>query len=104
MGLREDLEPTGAFMLSQFPTPFLDYAEQKHCHILDVVCTLLISTSFLERFLGEAALMAVHTINHLPSPTTHNKSPFELLHKEVPDYSFIWVFGCACFVSIPSDE
>lgn len=28
MGLREDLEPTGAFLLSQSPTPFLDYAEQ----------------------------------------------------------------------------
>ena len=50
-------------------------AERKHRHILDVVRTLLISASLPERFWGEAALTAVYTINLIPSPTTHNKSP-----------------------------
>ena len=62
-------------------------AERKHHHILDVVCTLLISTSLPECFWGEAALTAVYTINRFPSPTTHNKSPFELLYGQTPDYS-----------------
>ena len=56
------------------------HAERKHRHILDVVRILLISASLPECFWGEAALIAVHTINHIPSPTTHNKSPFELLY------------------------
>ena len=76
-------------------------AERKHCHILDVVRTLLISASLLECFWGEAALTAVYTINRIPSPTTHNKCPFELLYGQTPDYSSLWVFGCACFVSLP---
>ena len=55
-------------------------AERKHRHILDVVRTLLISASLLECFWGEAAFIAMYTINRIPSPTTHNNSPFELLY------------------------
>ena len=62
-------------------------AERKHRHILDAVCTLLISASFSERFWGEAALIAMYTINYIPSLTTHNKFPFELLYSQTPNYS-----------------
>ena len=79
-------------------------AERKHRHILDVVCILLISASLPELFWGEAALIAVYTINHILSPTTYNKSPFELLYGQTPDYSSLSVFGCACFVSLPLHE
>uniref|UniRef100_A0A2N9I3U8 Integrase catalytic domain-containing protein n=1 Tax=Fagus sylvatica TaxID=28930 RepID=A0A2N9I3U8_FAGSY len=79
-------------------------AERKLRHILDVVRTLLISASIPERFWGEAALTAVYTINRIPSPTTHKKSPFELLYDKLPDYSSLRVFGCVCFVSLPSHE
>ena len=79
-------------------------AEQKYRHILDVVRTLLISASLLERFWGDAALAAVYTINRIPSPTTYNKSPFELLYGQTPDYSSLQVFGCACFVFLPPHE
>ena len=65
---------------------------------------LLISASLPERFWGEAALTAVHTIYRIPSPTTHNKSPFELLYGQTPDYSSLRVFGCAYFVSLPPHE
>ena len=76
-------------------------AERKHRHILDVVRTLLISTSLPECFWGEAALTAVHTINLILSPTTHNKSPFKFLYGQTPNYSSLRVFGYACFVSLP---
>ena len=66
--------------------------------------TLLISASLPERFWGEAALTAVYTINRIPSPTTHNKSPFELLYDQTPDYSSLRVFGCACFISLSPRE
>ena len=64
-------------------------AEHKLRHILDIVRTLLIFSLVLERIWGEADLTVVYTINHLPSPTTHNKSPFELLYDKLPDYSFL---------------
>uniref|UniRef100_A0A2N9EUE1 Integrase catalytic domain-containing protein n=1 Tax=Fagus sylvatica TaxID=28930 RepID=A0A2N9EUE1_FAGSY len=69
-------------------------AERKLRHILDVVRTLLISASIPERFWGEAALTAVYTINRIPSPTTHKKSPFELLYDKIPDYSSLRGFRC----------
>ena len=50
------------------------------------------------------ALTAVYTINRIPSPTTHKKSLFELLYNKLPDYSYLQVFGCVCFVFLPSHE
>ena len=58
----------------------------------------------LNVFLGKATLTVVYIINRLPSPTTHNKSPFEFLHARFSDYSSLRVFGCVCFVSLPPHE
>ena len=33
-----------------------------------------------------------------------NLSPFELLYGQTPDYYSLRVFGCACFVSLPSQK
>ena len=76
-------------------------AERKHHHILDVVRTILISASLPKHFWGEAALTAVYTINRIPSPSMHNKSPFELLYGQTRNYSSLRVFGCACFIFLP---
>ena len=46
----------------------------------------------------------MYTINRIPSLTTHNKSPFELLYGQTPDYFSLRVFGCACFVFLPPHE
>ena len=56
------------------------HVERKYRHILDVVRTLLISSSLSEHFWGEVAFTTMYTINRIPSPTTHNKSPFKLLY------------------------
>ena len=81
-----------------------DCTKWKHRHILNVVRTLLISTSILKWFWDEVTLIVVYTINCIPSPTTHNKSSFKLLYGQTADYSFLRVFGCACFVSLPIHE
>jgi len=78
--------------------------ERKHRHILDTVRTLLISISIPEHFWGEAALTVVYTINRVPSPTTFNKSPYELLYGSPPDYQSLCVFGLVCFVLLQPHE
>jgi hypothetical protein len=79
-------------------------AERKHRHILDTVRAFLISASLPERFWGEAALIAIYTINRVPSPTIHNQTPYELLYDSAPHYSLLRVFGCICFVTLPPYE
>jgi hypothetical protein len=58
----------------------------------------------LSVFRGEATLTAVYTINHILSPITHKKFPFELLYNKLPNYSSLRVFGCVCFIPLLSHE
>jgi hypothetical protein len=36
----------------------------------------------------------------MPTFVLHNKSPFKVLFKALLDYSFPWVFGCACWPNL----
>jgi hypothetical protein len=78
--------------------------KRKHRHILDTVRALLLSASIPEHFWGEAALTTVYTINRVSSPTTLNRSPYELLYGSPPDYQSLRIFGCVCFVLLPPHE
>jgi len=42
-------------------------------------------------------MTAVFLMNRLPSKTLSNKSPFEELYGSASDYTFLRVFGCACY-------
>ena len=41
----------------------------------------------------------VFLINPIPSPDISNKTPFDLLYKEQPNFSSLKIFGCLCFAS-----
>ena len=44
-------------------------------------------------------------INKTPSALLNDKSPYEVLRKKVPDYSFLKTFGCLCYAStFPKDR
>lgn len=45
----------------------------------------------------EAFYTANYVSNLLPSNSLHFKSPFELLYNQKPEYSFLRVFGAACY-------
>jgi len=61
-------------------------AERKHQHILHTVRAMFISSSCLESFWGEAALITMYAINRIPSPTIENKYPYERLYGVIPNY------------------
>lgn len=44
-------------------------------------------------------LTTVYLIHRLPSKVLGNISPYEMLHKEVPDYDKLRSFGCLAFAS-----
>ena len=79
-------------------------AERKFRHILDTVRALLLTTKVPATFWGEAALHAVHAINHIPSYVIHNQTPYEHLFGSPPDYHHLRSFGSACFVLLRSHE
>jgi histone deacetylase 1/2 len=74
--------------------------ERKHIHIVEVGLALLANASMPLKFWDEAFLTTTRLINYLPSKVVGYKTPTELLLKEIPDYSSLRVFGCACWPNL----
>jgi histone deacetylase 1/2 len=72
-------------------------AERKHRHIVETGLTLLAHASLPFRFWSDAFFTACFLINRLPTRVLDMKTPLERLFHEVPDYTFLKVFGCACW-------
>lgn len=75
-------------------------AERKHRHIVEVGLTILAHASIPLKFWDEAFTTAVYLINSLPSKIINNETPYERLLKQPPDYTFLHVFGCACWPNL----
>jgi hypothetical protein len=72
-------------------------AKRKHRHILEVGLSLLAHASMSLKFWDEAFSTATYLINRLPSRVINFVSPFEKLFGTQPDYTWLKVFGCACW-------
>uniref|UniRef100_A0A2N9HIN2 Integrase catalytic domain-containing protein n=1 Tax=Fagus sylvatica TaxID=28930 RepID=A0A2N9HIN2_FAGSY len=79
-------------------------AKRKLRHILDTVRALLLSSKVPVPFWGEAVLTATHAINHIPSPTISNQTPYERLFGSPPHYQHLRSFGSAYFVFLQPYE
>jgi histone deacetylase 1/2 len=72
-------------------------AERKHRHIVETGLTLLAYACVPFCYWSDAFTTACFLINRLPTRLLHMKTPLELLLHETPDYTFLKVFGCACW-------
>jgi hypothetical protein len=73
--------------------------ERKHQHILGVTRALLFQSNLPKSFWSRAVSHDIHIINRLPTPFLQNKSPYQLLHQTLPDFSTLRVFGSLCFAT-----
>ena len=50
--------------------------------------------------MGEAYMTVVYLINRLPTTSLDNKSPLEVLVKQIPNYNTLKFFGSACYPNL----
>lgn len=72
--------------------------ERQHRHIVDLGLTLLSQASLPLTYWDYAFSTAVFLINRLPSSAIKFQAPYTLLFHTLPDYKFLRVFGCVCFL------
>ena len=78
--------------------------ERKNRHLLDVIKTLLLESSFPSTFWVEALSTTVSLINRLPSRVLDFASPYYRIYHHHPNYLDMHTFGCVCFVHLPLHE
>jgi hypothetical protein len=72
-------------------------AKRKHRHIVKTGLMLLAQSELPPKYWVDSFLTSIFLINRLPSPVTHNTSPFFKLFKKEPDYTLLRTFGCLCY-------
>lgn len=77
-------------------------AERKHRHIVELGLSMMFQSQVPLHHWVEGFFTATHLINMLHSSSLKNKTPHEVLHNQKPDYSYLRVFGSACYPCLRS--
>ncbi|KAJ0580529.1 putative RNA-directed DNA polymerase [Helianthus annuus] len=71
--------------------------ERKHRHLLETARALRFEAKLPAKLWGECILTAAYIINRLPSEVIGNKTPYELVLNQEPEYGHMRVFGCLAY-------
>jgi len=72
--------------------------EHRHKQIIEVGLSLHSHSKLPQQFWEDVFLTATYIINRLPTPILNQKSSYEIVYRHTPDYHFLEVFGCACWL------
>nr|KAJ0198111.1 hypothetical protein LSAT_V11C700366270 [Lactuca sativa] len=71
--------------------------ERKHIHFLETAHETRFEANLPNRFWGECILTAAYIINRLPSKVIKNKTPYEIVWNQKPQYDHMQVLGCLAY-------
>ncbi|GJY53657.1 retrovirus-related pol polyprotein from transposon TNT 1-94 [Tanacetum coccineum] len=78
--------------------------ERKNRTLMEAVRIMLIFSKAPMFLWAEAVATACYTQNRSLIHTRHNKTPYELVHDNKPDLSFLRVFGVLCYPTNDSED
>nr|GEV39695.1 hypothetical protein [Tanacetum cinerariifolium] len=81
-----------------------DVVERRNRTLIEAARTMLIHAKALFFLWAEAVATACYTQNHSTVRLRHSKTPYELLHVELPNLSFFHVFGALCYPTNDSEN
>ncbi|CAN0877143.1 Retrovirus-related Pol polyprotein from transposon TNT 1-94 [Linum grandiflorum] len=81
-----------------------ELVERKHRHVLELVRAILFHSQVPARFWVEAVHTVVYLINRQITQVLQQRSPYHVLYSKLPNYGWLRVFGCVCYVLLPSRE
>lgn len=79
-------------------------SERKNRHLAEVCGSMMHAKNVQGKYWAEAMQTAAYVINRIPQQKMNYVSPYEKLLKIKPNVSHFRVFGCVCFVFIPSSQ
>ncbi|KAL2653778.1 hypothetical protein R1flu_021906 [Riccia fluitans] len=91
--------------LTTFYTPEQNgVAEQLNRTLLERARSMLSHSSLPPEFWAEVVNTTAYLVNLSPCSAVQLKTPFELWHKRVPNYSRLRVFGCVAYAHTPREN
>ncbi|XP_076918557.1 uncharacterized protein LOC143579028 [Bidens hawaiensis] len=80
-----------------FPRPLAHIPHNKTGWWSETERALKFEAKFPTRFYGECIMTVSYIINRLPSEVIGNKTPYEIVYGQKPDYEGLKVFGCLAY-------
>nr|GEY91430.1 retrovirus-related Pol polyprotein from transposon TNT 1-94 [Tanacetum cinerariifolium] len=78
--------------------------ERRNQTLIEAACTMLIYAKAPLFLWAEVVTTVCYTQNRSIVRLRHRKTPYELLHKKLPDLSFFHVFGALCYPTNDSEN
>nr|GEV82661.1 hypothetical protein [Tanacetum cinerariifolium] len=79
-------------------------AERKNKTLIEAARTMLLGSVFSKQYWTDVVATACYTQNRLTIVKRHLKTPYEILHKRIPNISFLYVFGCPVYIHNHKDH
>ncbi|GKC53460.1 retrovirus-related pol polyprotein from transposon TNT 1-94 [Tanacetum coccineum] len=98
------LNKTVRYIRTDNGTEFNVIVKRVNCTLVEAARTMLIFSKAPMFLWAEAVATTCYTQNRSLIHTSHNKTPYELVHDRKPDLKFLRIFGAFCYLTNDSED